>query len=138
MAIYQTITESFKKELFEGVHDFSTDAIQIALYTSSASIDASTTTYTTAGETSGAGYVAGGAVLVVVGVFLSNGVAFVDFENVSWPGSNFSCRGALIYNSSKANKSIAVLDFGSDKTASGNFEVQFPAGNSTSAILRFV
>ena len=132
--ITQTVTTSFKAELLEGVHDFNTDTFKIALYLATANLDASTTVYVTGGETSGTGYVAGGKVMTGISV---NAAGFVNFANVSWDPAAFTARGALIYNSSKANKAVAVLDFGSDKTASNTFLVQVPANTVTSALIRF-
>jgi len=142
MAITQTTCTSFKVELFKAEHDFDTDTFKIALYTSSASLDASTTAYSTDNEitnTSGTAYVAGGATLTVASTFpkASGSVALVDFDNVSWTDATFTARGALIYNSSASNKAVAVLDFGSDRSASAStFEIQFPLAGATSAILR--
>lgn len=136
MAIYQTQTTSFKKELYEGVHDFLTDIIYIALYTNSATLDADTTVYTATGEASGTGYVAGGQALTGVTVSSANGVAYVNFASSTWAPAQFTCRGALIYNASKGNKSIAVLDFGADKTATASFTVQMPVSGPQTALIR--
>lgn len=136
MAIYQTQTTSFKQELYEGVHDFLTDTINIALYTNSATLDADTTVYTAIGETSGTGYSAGGQALTGVTVASANGVAYVNFASATWNPANFTCRGALIYNASKGNKSIAVLDFGADKTATNTFTVQMPVSGPQTALIR--
>lgn len=136
MAIYQTQTTSFKRELYEGAHDFLTDTINIALYTNSATLDADTTVYTTSGEASGTGYVAGGKVLTGVTVASANGVAYVNFASATWSPAGFTCRGALIYNASKGNKSIAVLDFGADKTATTSFTVQMPVSGPQTALIR--
>lgn len=137
MAIYQTLTNSFKQEVFEAVHDFTTDTFKIALYTSSANLDQSTTEYTATGESSGSGYTAGGLVLTGTTVTLSGTTAYIDFADATWSGASFAARGALIYNASKSNKAVAVLDFGADKTASGDFTVVFPANDASSALLRF-
>jgi hypothetical protein len=134
MAITQTATTSFKAELLKGVHDFNTDTFKLALYVASANLGADTTVYGTAGETSGTGYVAGGNTLTGVSV---NDAGFVNFANSSWNPANFTARGALIYNSSKANRAVAVLDFGADKTAATSFTVQVPPNTATSALLRF-
>lgn len=136
MAIYQTQTTSFKKELYEGVHNFLTDTINIALYTNSATLDADTTVYTTNGEASGTGYVAGGQALTGVTVASANGVAYVNFASTTWAPAQFTCRGALIYNASKGNKSIAVLDFGADKTATASLTVQMPVSGPQTALIR--
>jgi hypothetical protein len=109
----------------------------MALYTSAASLGADTTVYTLTGETSGTGYSAGGEILTNVQVLLSGTTAYVTFDNPAWPGSSFVARGALIYNSTKADRAIAVLDFGSDKTAGPNFTVQLPAASATTALIRF-
>lgn len=128
---------SFKEELLKGIHDFSTDTFKIALYTNSATLGPDTTVYTTANETSGAGYTSGGNTLTGVSVALSQGVAYVDFGDTTWASGNFSARAALIYNSSKANRAVAVYEFGEIKTvSSGNFQIQFPANNPTDAVVR--
>jgi hypothetical protein len=132
--ITQTATTSFQAELLEGVHDFNTDTFKIALYLATANLDANTTVYVTGGETSGTGYTAGGNVMTGISV---NAAAFVNFTNVSWNPAVFTARGALIYNSTKSNKAVAVLDFGSDKTATNTFLVQMPANTATSALIRF-
>jgi hypothetical protein len=137
MALAQTLCSSFKQESWLGVHDLETDVLKMALYTSAASLGADTTAYTVTGETSGTGYTAGGNVLVNVQVLLSGTTAYMSFDNPSWSGASFVCRGALIYNTSKSNKAIAVLDFGADKTASGTFTVQLPLATAAAALLRF-
>ena len=136
MAIAQTQTTSFKLELYEGVHNFLTDTIKMALYYSTATLGASTTVYTTNGEVSGTGYSAGGKVLTGVTVAAANNVAYVNFANATWSPATFTCRGALIYNASKGNKAIAVLDFGADKTATNSFTVQMPVTGPTTALIR--
>ena len=132
--ITQTATTSFKAELLQGIHDFDTDTFKIALYLATADLGASTTVYAATGETSGTGYTAGGETMTGISV---NSAGFVNFANVSWNPAVFTARGALIYNSSKGNKSVAVLDFGSDKTATNTFLVQVPANTATSALIRF-
>jgi hypothetical protein len=134
--IVQTQTTSFKKELYEAVHNLPVDAIKIALYTANASLDEATTVYSTANEVVGPGYVAGGVVMTGVTVNASGYTAYVDFADATWAGASFTARCALIYNSSKANRSIAVLDFGADKTASGAFVIQMPANSPTTALIR--
>lgn len=135
--ISQTQTTSFKKELYEGVHNLLTDTIKIALYDATADLDAATTIYTSAGEISGTGYTTTGKVLLGATVSSDpNGTAFVSFDNVIWVPAAFTCRGALIYNASQGNKSIAVLDFGSDKIATNTFTITFPANVASSAIIR--
>ena len=140
MAIFQTLTNSFKQETLEGVHNFLTDEFKIALYVSTANLGADTTIYTTSGEVTsiGTGYSAGGVALTGATVQLSGSTAFVDFNNAEWNPASFTARGALIYNADKGNKAVAVLDFGADKTATGTFVVQMPANNSTSALIRFI
>jgi hypothetical protein len=128
------VTNSFKEQLLLGVHDFSTDVIKIALYTNAATIDNSTTVYSATNEVSGAGYTAGGKTLTCT-VTLSGNYAILDFADISWTTASFTSRGALVYNSSKANKSIFVLDFGTDKVvSSGTFTVQFPTADVNNAI----
>jgi len=114
--IVQTQTTSFKKELYEGVHDLLNDDLYIALYTANANLDASTTVYTTDSEITGTGYTAGGQLLTGVTVESDGYTAYVSFANPEWDPAAFTTRCALIYNSTQGNKSIAVLDFGSDKT----------------------
>jgi hypothetical protein len=141
MAITQTLTTSFKKELFEAVHNFTSHTIKIALYDSTATLNADTTTYSDGltGQVTNdaAGYDTGGKELTKVAPASSGTTAFIDFSDITWTSSTFTARGALIYNSSASNKTIAVLDFGSDKTTSNStFTVTFPAGDSTNAIVR--
>lgn len=138
MALAQTLCSSFKQESWLGIHDLETDVLKMALYTSAASLGADTTIYTVTGEVSGTGYTAGGVVLVNVQVLLSGTTAYVTFDNPAWTGVNFTARGALIYNTSKANRAIAVLDFGADKFAGPNFTVALPPPTATTALLRFV
>lgn len=141
------MTTSFKKELLEGVHDFRAsggDTFYMALYTDSATLDASTTAYTTSGETtntSGSAYVAGGQALSNVNPTTGGTTAFTDFADEVWATASFTARGAMIYNSTPAhtytNPSVVILDFGSDKTASaGDFTVIFPTADSSNAIIR--
>lgn len=131
------LTNSFKEQLLLGVHDFSADTIKIALYTSAASLDGATTVYTTSNEITGTAYTAGGEVLTGVTVTLTGGIAFVSFNNPTWNGSSFTTRGALIYNSSKSNKSVAVLNFGLDQTTvNQQFQIQFPPNNAENALIR--
>ena len=137
MAIQQFLTTSFKQDVLLGVHDLETDNIKIALFLATADLGADTTVYTTASETSGAGYTAGGNTLTGVTVLTSGTTAYVDFADALWSPASFTARGALIYNASKSNKAIAVLDFGSDKTATTSFTVQMPANTATSALIRF-
>lgn len=133
------LTNSFKEQLLLGQHDLLTDVLKIALYTSSAVLGPDTTVYTTVGETSGIGYAAGGEILTGVTVSLSvtQGIAYVNFNNPTWNAATFTTRGALIYNSSKSNKSIAVLNFGVDQTMlNQQFQIQLPANNADNAIIR--
>lgn len=132
--ILQTQTTSFKRELYEGVHNLPVDVIKIALYTASANLNEDTTAYSTSNEVTGTGYVAGGVVMTGVTVGASGFTAFVDFADVVF-GASVTSRCALIYNSSKANRAIAVLDFGSDKT-SANFTITMPSNSATSALIR--
>ena len=135
--IVQTQTTSFKAELYEGIHDLLTDTIKIALYTAYADLDAATTAYITTNEVVGTGYVAGGNTLSGATVQTAGTTVYVSFNNTSWANASFTCRGALIYNASKANRSVAVLNFGSDKTvASGTFEIEFPTNDANSALIR--
>ena len=142
MAITQAIANSFKKELLEGEHNFGTgdDKFKIALYTSSATLNSATTSYTTGNEVGASGqYTAGGGALVNNGTSIASGVAIVDFADRSFTGVTLTARGALIYNTSAtvANAAVAALDFGADKTAtSGTFTIQFPAFTTAAAILR--
>lgn len=132
--IIQTQTTSFKKELYEAIHNLPTDVLKIALYTASADLNEATTAYSATNEVTGTGYVAGGVVMTGVTVSSSGYTAFVDFADVVF-GAAVTARCALIYNSSKANRSIAVLDFGSDKT-SANFTITMPSNTATSALIR--
>lgn len=137
MAITQAMCTSFKVQLLAGDHDFDTDTFKIALYTSSATLDASTTAYSATNEASGTGYTAGGNSLTAVAPTSSGTTAYVDFADTTWSSSTITARGALIYNSSKANKAVAVIDFGADKSSTaGDFTVQFPAADASNAIIR--
>jgi hypothetical protein len=140
---------SFKVEILNGIHAFGSavirataapDVFKLALYTSSATLGAATTAYTTSDEVSSSGtnYTAGGLTLTVSQVPTSTGTtAWLDFDDLTFPSATLTARGALIYNATQSNKAVAVLDFGSDKTSTaGNFTIQFPTANSTSAILR--
>jgi hypothetical protein len=132
--ILQTQTTSFKKELYQGIHDLTTDEIKIALYTAEANLNESTTAYTISNEVTGTGYVAGGVVMAGITINSSGFTAYVNFDNVVF-GASVTARCALIYNADKANRSIAVLDFGSDKT-SANFTITMPANDVSSALIR--
>ena len=136
MAIAQTQTTSFKAELYQGIHDLTTDVIKIALYTARANLNETTTVYSAANEVANTGtYVAGGATLTPITVSSSGYTAYVGFPNISWTGV-ITARGALIYNSSQGNKSIAVLDFGSDKISTVTFTITMPANTATAALIR--
>ena len=140
MAISQAMCTSFKKELLEGVHNFKDsggDTFKIALYTSSASLGAATTAYSTTNEISGTGYTAGGNTLTRVDPSSSGTTGFTDFANTTWSSATITARGALIYNDTDSDKAVAVLDFGADKTStSGDFTIQFPAADASNAIIR--
>jgi hypothetical protein len=140
MAITQAVCNSFKKELLDGVHDFDSggDAFKLALYKSTATINAATTSYTTGNEVSPSGqYAAGGSQLQSQQTSVASGVAIVNFANLSFTGVTLTARGALIYNSTDAKKAVCALDFGGDKTATaGTFTIQFPAFTTSAAILR--
>jgi|LakMenE01Jun11ns_1017448.scaffolds.fasta_scaffold8864257_1 hypothetical protein len=138
MSIIQTQTTSFKAQLYQGIHDLTTDVIKIALYTASADLNEDTTAYSVglAGQVANTGtYVAGGAILTPITVSSSGYTAFVGFPNISWTGA-ITARCALIYNSTQGNKSIAVLDFGSDKTSTTTFTITMPANTATAALIR--
>ena len=137
MAINTALCTSFKKELFEAVHDFTSDTFKIALYSSSASLDAATTAYSASNEISGTGYSAGGVTLSVVAPSIDGTTGLVDFGNPSWSNATFSTSGALIYNSSKSNKAVAVYSFGSSQSvSSANFNITMPAAAAGTAIVR--
>lgn len=139
MAITQTWVTSFKRQLLLGEHDLDTDALKIALYTSLATLGPDTTVYSTTDEVTGTGYTAGGLTLTNVTVSQGNGIAYVDFDNPAWAGASFTTRGALIYNSSKSNKAMFVLDFGMNQTAvNENFVLDLPANNPTFALIKLV
>jgi hypothetical protein len=133
-SIVQTQTTSFKAELYEGVHNLLTDTLKIALYTAAADLNEATTVYTTTAEVTGTGYVAGGVALTGVTINTSGYTVYVDFADVVFNAS-VTARCALIYNVSEGNKSIAVLDFGSDKTST-NFTITMPANTATAALIR--
>lgn len=133
------ITNSFKEQLPLGVHDFATDVLKIALYTADAELGPLTPQYTSSNEVSGVGYTATGQILTGVTVLLSNnlGIAYISFNNPTWPAATFTTRGALIYNSSKAGKSIAVLNFGLNQTMlSQQFQIQLPTNDAENALIR--
>jgi hypothetical protein len=135
MSIVQTQTTSFKKELYQGIHDLSTDTIYIALYTASANLNAATTVYSATNEVVATGYTAGGKILTGVAISSDGYTAYVNWANVSWT-SALTARCALIYNVTQGNKSVAVLDFGSDKTSTTTFTITMPSNTSTTALIR--
>jgi len=142
MAIQQGLTNSFKQEMLQAGQNIVTDTLYMALYTAFSNIGPLTTVYvsTDTSEVTGTGYAAGG--VEVTGATLSTdtqtGTVYVNFDNVSWPGANFTARGALIYNTTQGNKSVAVLDFGSDKIFSSvSNTVTMPANTATTALIRF-
>ena len=140
MAITQAMCTSFKVELLTGTHDFtnsSGDTFKLALYTSSATLDASTTAYSTTNEASGTGYSAGGGTLTNVTPTSSGTTAFTDFADLTFSSATITARGCLIYNSTDSDKAVAVLDFGGDKTSTnGDFTIQFPTADASNAIIR--
>lgn len=147
MPITQAMATSFKVEILNGIHAFGTtvvrgattaDTFKIALYTSSATLDATTTTYTTSNEVPSTGnYSAGGNTLTTVAPTSSGTTAFLDFNDSTWASSTITARGALIYNDTQADRAVEILDFGTDKSSSGgSFTIQFPTADATNAILR--
>ena len=146
MSILQTATTSFKVELLQGIHNFgptSPDTFKIALYTAAADLGYATTVYSTSNEVTGAGYTAGGNTLVISTSPTSSNnslnipTAYINFSNTSWTSATFTARAALIYNATEGNKSVAVLDFGADKTVSNDtFQIIFPTADANSAIVR--
>jgi hypothetical protein len=149
LSISQTLTTSFKVEILDGIHNFgigvirattAADTFKIALYSTLASLDANTTTYTTSNEVIGTGYTAGGNTLVISQTPTSTNsetVAWLNFQNSSWSNATFSAGGALIYNSTQGNKAVAILNFGNTKTTvNQTFTVTFPASTSSAAIIR--
>jgi hypothetical protein len=136
MSIIQTQTTSFKAELYQGIHDLTTDVIKIALYTANANLNEDTTVYSTTNEIANTGtYSAGGAILTPITVSSSGYTAYVGFPNVSWTAA-LTARCALIYNVTQGNKSIAVLDFGSDKTSTTTFTITMPTNGPTTSLIR--
>lgn len=140
MAITQAICNSWKTEILRALHDFTASTghtFKLALYTSSATLSASTTAYTATNEASGTGYTAGGATLTSVTPALSSSTAVCDFADVTFSSASLTARGAMIYNSSASNRAVAVYDFGSDKTSTAaDFTVVFPAADASNAIIR--
>lgn len=149
MAISQAMTTSFKVDILSGGHNFNTtnralssntqDTFKIALFTSSATLGAATTAYSATNEVVGTGYTAGGNTLTTVAPISSGTTAIADFNDTSWTTATITANGALIYNSSNSNKSVAVLAFGSDKTSTaGTFTIQFPTADASNAIIRIL
>ena len=141
MAITQAMCTSFKKELLEGVHNFKNSGgndFKLALYTSSASLDASTTAYTTSNEASGTNYTAKGASLTRVDPSTSSTTALTDFADLTFSNASVTARGCLIFNdTASGDPAVCVLDFGGDKTSTaGDFTIQFPAADASNAIIR--
>lgn len=147
MAITQAMCTSFKVELLNGIHAFGTtvvraattaDTFKIALYTSTATLGATTTAYSATNEITGTGYTAGGNTLTVSAVPTSTGTtAFLDFADTTWAAATITANGALIYNSTQSNKAVAVLAFGGDKTSTaGDFTIIFPTADASNAIIR--
>jgi len=136
MSIIQTQTTSFKAQLYQGIHDLTTDVIKIALYTANANLNEDTTVYSATDEVAATGtYSLGGAQLTPITVSTSGYTAYVGFPNISWTGA-ITARCALIYNFSQGNKSIAVLDFGSDKTSTTTFTITMPTNGATTSLIR--
>ena len=135
--IQQGATTIFKRNLLNGLENFTTGTYKLALYTAFADLDANTITYSTTNEITGTGYVAGGKVLTNIVPSSSNGVAFISFDTVSWDPAAFTTRGALIYNS-VTNAAVCVLNFGSDKTCNNTFSITFPPATSSDAVIRIV
>ncbi len=140
MAITQAMCTSFKVELMQALHDFDNpggNTFKIALYTSTATLDATTTQYSATNEVTGTNYSAGGNTLSSVSPTTGGTVAFVDFADTTWTASTITANGALIYNNTNSNRAVVVLAFGSDKTSTaGDFTIQFPAATSAAAIIR--
>ena len=140
MAITSAICTSFKQEILVGTHNFTAstgDSFKLALYTSSATLGASTTAYTTSNEVSGTGYTAGGAALTSVTPTTDGTTAICDFADVSFTSASFTANGCLIYNDDQSDKAVAVIAFGGDKTvSSGTFTIQFPTADASNAIIR--
>lgn len=138
MALQQTLTTSFKQQMLQAEQNLATDTLYIALYDGFATLGPNTTAYSATNEVAGTGYTAGGQQLTGVTIAASNnGVVYVNFDNVVWDPAAFTARGALIYNTTRSNASVAVLDFGADKTCTNTFTVTMPANTDSSALLRF-
>jgi hypothetical protein len=143
MPIQQGLTNSFKQEMLQAGQNLATDTLKMALYTAFSDIGQLTTVYTTTNEVTGTGYTAGGVVMTGVTINTQTsgsdeGTVYVDFADVSWPGASFTARGALIYNVTRSNKTVAVLDFGADKIFSSvSNTVVMPENTATTALIRF-
>jgi hypothetical protein len=138
MALQQTLTTSFKQQMLVAGQDLSADVLYMALYDGFATLGPNTTVYDAANEVTGTGYTAGGQLITGVTIGTSeNGVVYVNFDNVVWNPAAFIARGALIYNTTRSNASVAVLDFGSDKISSNTFTVTMPVNSASTALLRF-
>ena len=138
--IQQGLTNSFKQEMLQAGQNLATDTLRMALYTAFADIGPTTTVYTATNEVTGTGYSAGGELVTgaTISTDVQTGTVYVNFDNVSWPGASFTARGALIYNVTQSNASVAVLDFGSDKTFSSTSNtVTMPVNSATTALIRF-
>ena len=135
MSIVQTQTTSFKKELYQAVHNLSTDTLKIALYTGNANLGPDTTVYTTSNEVVASGYTAGGNTLTGVAISSSGYTAYVNWANTSWTAA-LTARCALVYNATQGNRSIAIIDFGADKTSTNTFTITMPANTATTALIR--
>ena len=140
MAITSTLTTSFKKELLEGTHNFAAsggNSFKLALYTSSATLGATTTAFTTTGQSSGTNYTSGGAALTNVAPTSTGTTGFTDFSDLTFGTATVTARGCMIYNDTNSDKSVATIDFGGDKTSTaGDFTIVFPAAAASTAIIR--
>lgn len=151
MAISQAMCTSFKSQILQGLHQFTAptlvsrgsltaptnDTFKIALFTSAATLDSTTTAYSTTNEVTGTGYTAGGNTLAGTALATSGTTAYLDFTDTTWTTATITANGALIYNSTQSNRSVAVLWFGGDKTSTaGDFTIQFPTPDATNAIIR--
>jgi hypothetical protein len=136
--IVQTITNSFKSDILQAAQNLATDSLYLALFTASANLNANTVTYSSANEVTSTNYTAGGQLVtgVTITTDTQNNIVYLNFNNVTWTNVSFVCRGALLYNQTRSNRSIAVLNWGSDKNAGPNFVVTLPANTSTTALIR--
>jgi hypothetical protein len=136
--IVQTVTNSFKSDILQAGQNILTDSLYMALFTGNANLDANTLAYSSSNEVTSVNYTAGGSLVtgVTIQTDTQNNIVYVSFNNVVWTNVSFVCRGALLYNASKSNKSIAVLNWGSDKNAGPNFTVTLPANTPSNALIR--